>query len=116
MNRLLIGLVALLALLPGAQSATSEVCYHGCSTLNVNVLDYVLISQPNEQDCNLSCSGQGGIEYQIQKTTGCGGTLIMGIGTFCTDENLLTGTYQVNAIGSGCSGSAQGCVRLCPCP
>lgn len=108
--------IALLVVLPGAvPPVESETCSHGCSTLGVSFLDYVVITQPVEGPCDESC-GDDGVQYKIQKTSGCGGTLIMGAGTFCTDENIPLGTYQVNAIGSGCSGTPQGCVRLCACP
>jgi len=107
---LLTSMMSLAMLLPGSRDSESEVCYHGCSSISLSVFDYVHISQPFEQGCTPSC-GQEGFSYQIQLMTTCG----MGEqGLPGTDENIPTGDYQVNAIGSGCSG--QGCVRLCPCP
>ena len=115
MKKLLIGLAIItIALIPGSRIATSEVCYHGCSSLDVDVLDYVRITQPSEIGCSPSCGGGGGYQYRIVETNGCGGDEGSD-GTFCTDENISEGYYQVNAIGAGCAGTPQGCVRLCPC-
>ena len=110
---LLASIMSLAMLLPGSRESESEVCYHGCSSINLSVFDYVHISLPFEEGCTPSC-GQEGVAYRIQLMTSCGSGEQGLPGTYCTDEVIPTGNYQVNAIGSGCSG--QGCVRLCPCP
>ncbi len=110
-------LVLVFGLLMVTSLPSSADCIHGCSTISVGILDYVRITQPVESDCSPDCSAGTGTQYRIEILDGtCGGD-VMDEGDFCTSEPITAGKiYQVIAISSGCSGTPQGCVKICgPC-
>ena len=104
-------------LIAGTPDAALATCYHGCADVTLNVGDKVYITQSSEASCSPSC-GTGGTLYrlQVRDNGSCTGELGT-YQTFCSTEIIPTEvTYEVNSIGSGCSGTPQGCVRICePC-
>ena len=111
---LAIGLGALSIVTP----AESEVCYDGCASISLSVGDYVILTNPSTGS-NCSACGSGNVTLSdIQKVDNCGYCTAptCPTGTFCTTGSPTATNYVVQSIGAGCSGSPQGCVRLCPCP
>ena len=72
--------------------AGSLLCYDGCSSIALSVGDYVKIMVEGEFTCDAACGSGTGIAYDFERS------------------------YVVQSIGSGCSGTPQGCVRICECP
>ena len=108
----LLFLSILLSILPELALAD---CFHGCADTNLNIGDYIVIESIGIMSCSPSCGDQT-ISYTFRITTACGfSTITNPPQTFCSAENIPTGAYQVNAIGAGCTGTPQGCVRICSC-
>jgi len=98
-----------------APSGEAEVCVDGCSSLGLGLGDFVKLGPVNSGSCT-ACDAGTVFSYKISKTDDCNGN-VDEEGTFCTTSSTAGGqSYEVNAIGAGCSGSPQGCIRLCTCP
>ena len=105
---------ALVTLAPMAAMAD---CYHGCINKAISINDGIMItSAAIEAECTLCTEGDS-CEYTIDIYDACGGDPTSS-GTFCTtDPNIPMNTWLfVQSIGAGCSGTPNGCVRLCDCP
>jgi hypothetical protein len=97
-------------------------CYHGCIDYDVDIGDGIYVVDADETECSACSSGEA-TTYTIEiYTDGCEGTTIVTTSTFCplvSDIPVDQGEdswFYVQSIGSGCSGTPQGCVRICPCP
>lgn len=104
---------AILSLVFVAPAGEAGGCVDGCSSIPLSLGDFVTLGPPNSGSCT-ACEAGTVFSYKITMNTECGdgsGTA----GTFCTTQDLADGNYQVNSIGAGCSGTPQGCVRLCAC-
>ena len=114
MHRTLL-LGCMVAALTVISPATSLACADGCSSIPLNLNDFVLVQQASgETPCSPAC-GTNGVQYAIIFVSGCGGS-VGTVGTFCSSDVVPPGNYYVQSIGSGCSGTPQGCIRLCSCP
>ena len=91
------------------------VCVNGCSSLALGIGDFVTLGPANSGSCT-ACEAGSVFTYKIMMTADCAGEELSE-GTFCTTSSTAGNqAYEVNSIGAGCSGTPQGCVRLCPCP
>jgi hypothetical protein len=108
-------LALFLSLASVAPVGEAEVCVDGCSNIALSLGDFVTLGLPNSGSCT-ACESGTVFSYKMYKKETCGegdGPE----GTFCTTSGTAgSKNYEVNAIGAGCSGSPQGCVRLCECP
>ena len=104
----------IVAVVPTLVGAT---CYDGCSSVQLQTGSIVELSYVDEQPCSPACGSGDAVEYTIRRYATCSGEQPMDEGTFCTTDEPATGVrLVVQSIGSGCSSSPQGCVRLCsPC-
>lgn len=116
MKPLLLLAFVLLSLGVTAPVGEAVVCVDGCSSMSVSIGDFVRLGPANAGSCT-ACGSGTVYAYKIYKTSGCGGTDQGPQGTFCsTSSTAGSQTYEVNSIGSECTGTPQGCVRLCVCP
>ena len=109
-------LFAVLIFLP--VTAESEVCFHGCVNIDVDFLDVIRITSAGGV---LTCPGGGCSSgaltaYGFTIVPDCATVNGTQTGIFCSTETLTVGqSYVVNSFGSGCSGTPQGCVKVCEC-
>jgi hypothetical protein len=92
-------------------------CYDGCINKSVSIgYGIEIVSAPSEVECT-ACGGGDTVSYSINiAIDGCDEPMTT-TGVFCTtDSNVPQGWFYVQSIGSGCSGTPQGCVRICSCP
>ena len=111
-SRMICALAVVIGLI---SSAAALACADGCSTVALSLNDFVIIQLVTEETpCSPAC-GANGVQYTVIKVSSCGG-LMIDQGIFCSANFLTAGNYYVQSIGAGCSGTPQGCVRLCSCP
>ena len=107
--------LALVLILITISAVSSFACVDGCSSIPLHLNEYVVIQQGSgESPCSPAC-GTDGVVYMFILVTSCGGTTGT-MGNFCSSDFVTPGNYYVQSIGAGCSGTPQGCVRLCSCP
>jgi hypothetical protein len=116
---LLVLSVGLVVLGPVAAMGT---CYQGCIDYDVDIGDGIVFVDSDETSCS-GCGGGDTTTYTIDiYTTGCPPGFPAATRTFCSEDNDIPvdqgedSWFYVQSIGSGCSGTPQGCVRVCTCP
>jgi hypothetical protein len=109
----------LVILAPIAAMAT---CYHGCIDYDADIGDGIEFVNADETGCS-ACSGGETTTYTIKIYAGdCPPGFPAATTTFCSvDSEIPVGQgsssyFYVESIGAGCSGTPNGCVRICDCP
>jgi hypothetical protein len=113
-TRLLVCLAVALATVAAVTATAEPTLYHGCASVSLSAGDYVVLRTGSNVPCNQACGGSG-YDYDLYKRQQCVDTPLGLPADFCADEYIEEGVYEVESIGSGCTGTPNGCIRLIAC-